>query len=78
MMENNQLHKYDDNKTLYNVAMESFPLSSRILIWTSPVFFAVEKCPYATFLYLSVSTSNPGMKTEISGVMWQVAPESKI
>ena len=29
-------------------------------------------------IYLSVSTNKPGIKSEISGIMWQVAPESKI
>ena len=29
-------------------------------------------------MYLTVSTSNPGTKSEIYGVMWQGAPESKI
>ena len=33
---------------------------------------------YLTSMYLSISTSEPGTKSEISGVMWQVAPESKI
>ena len=28
--------------------------------------------------YLSVTTNKPGIKPEISGVTWQVAPESKI
>ena len=29
-------------------------------------------------MYLSVSYNDPGMKSETSGVMWHVAPESKI
>ena len=58
--------------------MKGFPLSSRIFIWTSPVYFAVTKCPSETSIYLSVFTSKPGTKYEISGVTLQVAPESKI
>ena len=41
-------------------------------------FFAVKKYPSETSIYLSVSTIEPGIKSEISGIMWQVAPESKI
>ena len=36
------------------------------------------KCPFETSIYLSISTSDPGTKYETSGVMWQVALESKI
>ena len=32
----------------------------------------------ATSIYLSVSSNEPGMKSETYGVMWHVAPESKI
>ena len=58
--------------------MKGFPLSSCIFISTSRVCFAVTKTPYENSTYLSVSTNKPGVKSEISGVMWQVAPESKI
>ena len=59
--------------------MKGFPLSLRIFIWTYPVFFfTVKKCPSATWIYLSVSTNDPSIQSEISGAVWQVAPESKI
>ena len=58
--------------------MNGFPLLLRIFIWTYPVYFSVIKFPSATLMYLSVSTIDTGIKYEISGVMWQVAPESKI
>ena len=78
IMENNQLHKSGANRTLYNVAMKGFTLSSHITILTSPVCFTVTKFLSATSIYLSVSTNWPGIKYEISGIMWQVAPDSKI
>ena len=58
--------------------MTVFPLSSPIFVWASPICFAVTKFPSATLIYLSVATNNPGIKSEIYGVVWQVAPESKI
>ena len=77
-MLNNRSHKSGTNSTLYKVAMKGFPLSSRIFIWNSPAFFSVMKFPSATSIYLSVSNNEPGIKFEIYGVMWQVAPEYKI
>ena len=77
-MENNQSHKSGSNSTLYNVSMEGFPMLSHIYIWACLVCFAVNKCLSATSIYLSGYTNEPGIKSEISGVMWQVAPESKI
>ena len=41
-------------------------------------FFAVKQFFSTNSIYLSISTSEPDMKYEISGGMWQVAPESKI
>ena len=76
-MENDQLHKPGANRTLYNVEMNGFPLSSHIIILTSPVCFAVTKFLSATSIYLSVSTSDPGTKYETSDFMWHVATESK-
>ena len=38
IMENNWLHKYGANITLYNVAIKGLPLLSWMFIWTSPVF----------------------------------------
>ena len=58
--------------------MKVLPLLSQIYILTYTVCFDVTKFPSATSIYLSVSTNEPGIKSEISGVMWQVAPESKI
>ena len=78
MMENNRLHKSGANSTLYNISMKGLPLLSQIFIWSSPVFFYVIKSPSVTSIYLSVSTNKPGIKYKISGVMWQVASESKI
>ena len=40
--------------------------------------FYVTWCPYATSMCLSVSSNETGIKSETSGVMWHVAPESKI
>ena len=77
-MKNNQSHKFDANRTLYNIAMKGFTLWSRTFIWTSTVCFTVTKWTYATLVYLCVSTKNLGIKSEISGVIWQVSPESKI
>ena len=78
IMENNQSHKSGANSTLYNVAMKGFPLYSHIFIWTSTVCFAVTKFPSTNLIYLSVYTNEPGIKCEISGVMWKVALQSKI
>ena len=58
--------------------MKGFPLSSHIFIHTWTFCFAVTWCPFATSMYLSVYSNDPGMKSETSGVMWHVAPESKI
>ena len=78
MMEKNRSKKSSANSTLYSAAMKGLTLLPCIGIWTSPVYFAVTKCPSATFIYLSVYTNETGIKSEISGVMWQVTPESKI
>ena len=69
IMENNQSQKYGANSTLYNVAMKGFPLFSRIFIITSPIFFAVMKCPSAILIYLYVSTNETGIKSKIYVVM---------
>ena len=63
---------------LYNAATKSFLLSLHIFIWTYPLCFDVTKFPYETSIYLSLAISEPDTKSEISGVMWQVVPESKI
>ena len=68
-MENNQLHKSGDSSILYNVAIKGFPLLPYIFICTSPVYFAVMKFSSATSMYLSVSASEHGTKSAISGVM---------
>ena len=77
-MENNKSRKSGANSTLYNVEMKGFPLLLRIFIWNYPSCFTVTKCPSATSIYLSVSANEPGIKSEIYGFMWQVAPDSKI
>ena len=76
-MENKQSHKSGANSTLYNVAMKGFTLLPCISIWDCPVSFAVTKFPYESLIYLSVSVNDPGIRSEISGVVLQVAPESK-
>ena len=45
---------------------------------TKPFCFAVTWCSSATSMNLSVSSNYPGMKSVTSGVILQVAPESKI
>ena len=64
--------------TLYNVVMKGFPLPLHIFICTWPFCFAVTWCLSATSMYLSVSSNDPRMKSESYGVMWHVAPKSKI
>ena len=78
IMENNQSNNSGGDSKLYNTLTKGFPLLSHTFIWTSPVCFAVTKLPYATLIYLYVSTNEPSIKYEISGVMWKVAPKSKI
>ena len=78
IMEKNRLHKSGANSTLFNVEINGFPLSSHIFIWTSHIVFAVMKRKSKNSMYLSVSANDPGIKSEISGVIWKVSPESKI
>ena len=78
IIENNLWHKSGAKSTLCNVAMKDFPLSSHICIHAWHFCFAVAWCPSATSMYLSVSSNDPGMKTETYGVMWHVVPKSKI
>ena len=77
IMEHNWSHKYRENSRLYNVAMKGLPLSLHIFIWTSPGCFTVIKSPPTTSMCSSIYTIETGTKCEISGFMWQVAPESK-
>ena len=72
------MHKSGDNIMLYDVAIKGFPFLSHIFIWTSSVCFALSLYSSETLIYLSVSTNEPGIKSEISGVIWQVLSESKI
>ena len=74
LIENNLSHKSGAKSTFCNVAMKNFPLSSHICIRAWPVCFDVTWCQSATSIYLSVSSDDPGMKSETSGVMWHVAP----
>ena len=78
IMENKQSHKSGVSSTLYNVSMKGLLLSPIFFIWTYPFCFSVTKLPSATSRYLSIYTSEPGTKSQISGVMWQVTPDSKI
>ena len=78
MIENNLSHKSGARSTLYKVAMKVFTLLSHICIRTDTFCFAVKWCPSATSIYLSVSSNDPGMISLTSGVIWHVAPESKI
>ena len=66
--ENKLLHKSGTGRKLYIVAMEGLPLSSQIFIQTSTFVFDVIKCPPETSMYLSLSESEPGTKSDISGV----------
>ena len=78
MIESNLSHKSGANSTLYKVAMNVFLLSSHICIRTWNFCFVVTWFTSATSMYLSVSSHFPGMKSETYGVIWHVAPESKI
>ena len=50
IMENNWLHNYCANSTLYNISIKGFPLSSRIFIWNYPVFFSLWKMPICNLI----------------------------
>ena len=76
MIENNLSHNSGAKSTLYNVAIKVFPLLSHICIRTEPFCFSLTWCPSATSIYLSVSSNDPGMKSETSGFMWHVSPDS--
>ena len=76
-IEDNLLHTSGAKITLCNVAMKGFPLSSHIFIHTWPLCFAVMWCSSVTSMYLSISSYEPGMKSETSGVIWHVATKSK-
>ena len=78
MIENNLSHKSGANSTLYKVATNVFLLSLHICIRTEPFFPAVTWCPSATSMNLFVSCNDHGMKSVTSGVIWHIAPESKI
>ena len=78
IMENNRSHKYGANSTLYNITMKGLPSLSRIFIWIYPIYLAAIKCLSAISMYSCDSYIDPGIKSKISGVVWQVAPESKI
>ena len=67
IIEINLSHKSGAKSTLYNVAMNVFPLSSHICIRTWPFCFAVTWCLSATSMYLSVSSNYPEMKSVTSG-----------
>ena len=64
--------------TLCNFAMKGSPLSSHNFIHTWPFCFAVTWCPSATSIYLSVYSNEPVIKYETYGIMWHIAPESRI
>ena len=78
MIENNMLHKSGAKSMLCYVVMKGYPLSLHIFIRTCLFYFAVRWYPSATSICLSVSSNVPGIKSETSGVIWHVAPESKI
>ena len=78
MVENNLSHKSGARSKLYKVTTNLFPLSLHICIRTDHFCFAVTWCSSATSIYLSLSLNDPGMKSITSGVIWHVAPESKI
>ena len=72
------LHKSSVRSALYKVMMNFFLLSSHIFIRAYPFCFAVTLCPSETSMDLSVSSNDTGIKFVTSGVIWHVAPESKI
>ena len=51
-----------------------FPLGYSSLLYIR----AIDTCTSAISMCLSVSSDEPGMNYETSGVMWHVDPESKI
>ena len=65
-------------KVGFNVAIKLSILLSHIFICTCPFCFVVTWCPYETSMCLSVSSNEPGIKSETCGVIWNVDPESKI
>ena len=71
-IENNLSHKSGDKSTLYNVAMNVFLLLLHIFICAWPFCFAETWCLSATSMCLSVSSNEPGIKSETFGVMWHV------
>ena len=58
--------------------MKGSPLLMHIFIRTCPFCFAVTWCPSADSICLSISSNDPGIKSETYGVTWHVALESKI
>ena len=54
---------------------ERFAIIIEIFIWISRVYFPVTKWTSVTSIYLSISSSDPSTKSEISGVIWQVTPD---
>ena len=63
---------------LCNVAIKVSPFLSHTFIRACPYFFVVTLFPSATSMFLYVSSNDTGIKSETSGVLWHVAPESKI
>ena len=78
ILENNLSHISGAKSTVWNVAMKVSPLSSHIFIWICTFYFSVTWCPSATSIYLSLSYNDPRIKYEPCGLIWHVAPESKI
>ena len=78
MIKNNPSHKSGAKSTLCNVAMKWSLLLLHIFIRTCSFCFAVTWCLPATPICLSILSKEPGIKSETSGVVWNVAPEFKI
>ena len=77
-MENNLPHRSGAKSTLCNVAIKVSLLSLHIFIHTCPFCFLVTWCPSATSIFLSVSSNEPGIKSENFGIIWNIALEHKI
>ena len=77
VMENIQSHKSVANSTLYNVAMKGFHYCHTFL-FELLLSVSLGRNSHLQLQHISVSTNEPGIKSEIYGVVCQVASKSKI
>ena len=78
IIENNLSHKSGAKSMLCNVAINGFPLSLHIFIWTCPFWFTATWCPSTTSICLSLYYNETVIKSETCGFIRHVSPESKI